>query len=85
MKTVLKLALEALELAVECGGELDRSTYLEAQRELQAAVDEVVRYDRKMNAEERAPDGSDYNELLSMLGLGTDESQAATSPGVVAA
>ncbi|CAI9912066.1 TPA: hypothetical protein MXR76_005361 [Pseudomonas aeruginosa] len=85
MKSAIKLALEALELAAECGGELDHDIYVEAQQKLQAMADDVVKYDRKMDSEERAPDGHDYNELLSVLGLATAESQAAVAPAAVAA
>lgn len=77
MKSALNLALEALNLAAECGGELDHDTYVEAQQKLQALVDDVVKYDRKMDSEERVPEGDDYNELLSLLGLETAESQVA--------
>ncbi|NWC83142.1 hypothetical protein HX798_23045 [Pseudomonas putida] len=85
MKSALKLALEALELAVECGGALDLDTYVEAKRKLQSMVDNIVRYDRKLDRDERSPQGDDYNELLSILDLATSESQAAAAPAVVAA
>lgn len=85
MKSAIKLALEALVLAAECGVELDHEIYVEAQQKLQAMADGVVKYDRKLNSDERAPDGHDYNELLSALGLATAESQADIAPAVVAA
>lgn len=85
MKSALKLALEALNLAVECGGGLDIDTYVEAKQKLQAMVDNIVRYDRKLDSDERVPQGDDYNELLSLLDLATPDSQAAAAPAVVAA
>jgi hypothetical protein len=83
MKSALKLALEALNLAAECGGELDLDTYEEAKRKLQAMVDDIVKYDRKLDSDERVPQGDDYNELLSLLDLATADSQAAVAPAVV--
>ncbi|MEW5511916.1 hypothetical protein ABGT16_04785 [Pseudomonas asiatica] len=85
MKSALKLALEALDLAAECGGELDLDTYVEAKQKLQAMVDDIVMYDRKLDSDERVPQGDDYNELLSLLDLATPDSQAAASPAVVTA
>jgi hypothetical protein len=61
------LALEALNLAAECGGELHQKIYEEAKEKLQALVDEVAEYDSKMDRDERAPEGDDYNELLSIF------------------
>jgi hypothetical protein len=68
-KNALKLALEALTLAAECGGEADQGIYAEAKQKLQALVDEVVEFDLKMSREERVPEGEDYNTLLSMIEL----------------
>lgn len=65
--TALSLALEALNLAAECGGELHLEIYAEAKKQLQELVDTFVEYDLKMNNEERVPEGDDYNELLSIL------------------
>lgn len=80
MQNALKLALEALRLAAECGGENDSETYVEAEESLREMVGKVVAYDREMDREERSPDGNDYNELLSILGLATSDSQAAICP-----
>lgn len=79
MSSALKLALEALKLAVDCGGDLDHEHYLEAHQQLQAMVDAVVQHDREMDRQERSPEGDDYNTLLSILGLGTTECQDALS------
>jgi len=66
-ESALKLALEALALAVECGGELDRDIYIEAKQSLEKMVQEVVAYDLAMSSDERPPQGGDYNHLLSIL------------------
>lgn len=68
-KTTLQLALDALKLAAECGGELDREVYLEATGKLEEMVREVNEYNAKMDRDERAPEGDDYNNLLSILEL----------------
>ena len=67
MKTALNLAAEALDLAIECGGELDREIYVVAQQKLEAMVRAVVEYGAKMDRDERSPDGDDYNQLISIL------------------
>ncbi|HGN3115166.1 TPA: hypothetical protein ACKRQV_001250 [Pseudomonas aeruginosa] len=79
MSTALKLALEALKLAAECGGELDQDDYREAHQKLQEMVDSVVEHDREMDRQERVPDGDDYNTLLALLGLGTSQRQDAVA------
>ncbi|KPG82238.1 hypothetical protein [Pseudomonas sp. RIT-PI-o] len=63
----LKLALEALTLAVECGGETDREIYIEAKQKLDKLVRKVVAYGVAMDSAERPPEGADYNRLLSIL------------------
>lgn len=65
--TTLSLALEALTLAAECGGETDRDIYLEAKQKLEKMVQQVVAYGVAMDSAERPPDGDDYNRLLSIL------------------
>lgn len=66
-RTALELTLEALELASECGGEIDREIYLNAKQALEGMIQEVVAYDTAMCSAERAPDGEDYNRLLSII------------------
>ncbi|KZN20539.1 MULTISPECIES: hypothetical protein [Pseudomonas] len=68
-KSALKLALEALTLAAECGGDADHAIYVEAKQKLQALVDEVLEFDATMDREERSPEGDDYNSLLSIIEL----------------
>lgn len=65
--TALKLALEALTLAVECGGEIDRDIYVEAKQKLEKMVQQVVAYGVAMDSAERPPEGDDYNQLRSIL------------------
>jgi hypothetical protein len=65
--TALSLALEALTLAAECGGELHLGIYANAKEKLQEMVDELLEFDLKMSRDERAPEGDDYNELLTIL------------------
>lgn len=79
MSSALKLALEALKLAVDCGGEVDHDHYLAAHQQLQEMVDAVVQHDREMDRQERAPEGDDYNTVLSLLGLSTTECQDSVS------
>jgi hypothetical protein len=67
MKNAIKNALEALLLGSECGGEMDQPIFSEAAVGLQALMDDIRAYDRKMTDEERVPTGDDYNELLMML------------------
>lgn len=68
-QSALKLVSEALDLAVECGGDLDHDFYAEAKRQFKALVDSITKYDQTLNHDERSPDGNDYNELLALLGL----------------
>lgn len=65
--TALNLALEALNLAAEIGGEQDRKVFVDAQQKLQGLINEVAQFDSKMNTEERVPEGDDYNQLVSLL------------------
>lgn len=65
--TALNLALEALNLAAECGGELDRQVFADAKQKLQELIDEVAAFDLKMSTDERVPEGDDYNQLVSIL------------------
>lgn len=69
MKTAIELALEALELASQCGGELDLDFYTQAHTALKQAVEEVRSHDRMLNAKEAAPTGVDYEHIVSLLGL----------------
>lgn len=68
-QTALNQALEALSLAAECGGELHLGVYAEAKQNLEAMVRAVVEYGAKMDGDERAPEGDDYNQLLSILAI----------------
>lgn len=83
MSSALKIALESLKIAAECGGEIDKDDYLEAYQALQGMIDSVVEHDREMDRQERSPDGDDYNTLLALLGLSTVQSQNDLSPMAV--
>ncbi|MCR3806935.1 hypothetical protein K3Z95_01590 [Pseudomonas aeruginosa] len=65
--TALNLALEALTLAAECGGEIDHDIYVEAKQKLEKVVQQIVAYGVAMDSAERPPEGNDYNRLLSIL------------------
>lgn len=69
MKNALNNAVEALALAVECGGELDQKTFVAALADLKAMLSAVQSYDRSLNDRGIAPDGNNYNELLSLIGV----------------
>jgi hypothetical protein len=66
-QTALNHAVEALNLAIECGGEIDREIFVVAKQKLEAMVHAVVEYGAKMDRDERAPDGDDYNQLIAIL------------------
>lgn len=65
----LKTAIEALRLAAECGGDLDKPFYKDALAGLIRVNSQVLAYDASLNAREEAPTGSDFNEVFGMLGL----------------
>lgn len=66
-KSALSLALEALDLGAECGGENDQEIYLEAKQKLENVIRMLVEHDAEMVRAERSPDGDDYNRLRSIL------------------
>jgi hypothetical protein len=68
-QTALNQAIEALNLAAECGGELHLGVYAEAKQKLEAMVRAVVECGVKMDSDERAPEGDDYNQLMSILAI----------------
>lgn len=68
-KPALILALEALELAAEFGGENDHDAYVEAQNALQGLIDDIVQADKQMDIDERITEPDDYHELMNKLGL----------------
>lgn len=76
----LKDAIEALKLAKECGGENDRDQYAKAYNGLVTLRDKILQIDQKLNADETAPTGDDYNEILAALGLA--DSQQEVQPFV---
>lgn len=63
------LAVEALQLAKECGGELDHEIYKEAYAAMVDLRARLLAYDAKLNATEQAPTGSDYNNIFDLLGV----------------
>ena len=69
MKSDIAIAIEALDLAVECGGDLDRPVFVQARDKLKALADKLVRYDQDIDDKEVSPDGSDYNEFALLIGI----------------
>lgn len=65
----LAQAIDALQLAGECGGDLDRTTYQKAHEDLVKLRDAIVTYDAQLNAKEDSPSGADYEALIALLGL----------------
>lgn len=66
-ETALQLALEALTLAVDSGGELDHEIYVEAKQKLEGLVGQVAAFSAKVESAGRSPEGDDYKRLLSIL------------------
>jgi len=69
MKSAINSAIEALEVAAECGGEIDLQMYQERLDELKKLRELILQYDKHLNEAGKAPDGDDYNALLSLTGL----------------
>ncbi|MDG1580881.1 hypothetical protein [Pseudomonas sp. GOM6] len=69
MKSAINSAIEALEVAAESGGEIDLQMYQERLDELKQFRDEILQYDKRLNEAGKAPDGDDYNALMSLTGL----------------
>lgn len=65
----LQNAIAALKLAKEGGGENDREQYALAFDGLVVLSDKILRYDQKLNADEKVPTGDDYNTIVCALGL----------------
>lgn len=63
----LGVAIEALALAKECGGEIDLATYAQAWSALSKLRDDIELYDADLSRNERAPTGDDYNRLIERL------------------
>ncbi|TXI82989.1 MAG: hypothetical protein E6Q40_11695 [Cupriavidus sp.] len=72
----VKQAIDALKLAKErCGGP-ERETFEKAFNGLVTLRDQILKHDAKLNDDEVAPTGDDYNEILSMLGLAASQQLA---------
>jgi len=66
-KHILARAIAALQLASECGGDLDIPEYKASLAGLLSIRDRIVAYNDSLNRREVAPTGDDYNELLTLL------------------
>lgn len=77
--TVLAAAIDALALAKECGGDLDKEVYRKAHAQLAALCSEVQAYDSQLNKNEVAPTGDDYNALLALFWAPVDQEPATTA------
>lgn len=71
MHTPLDNAIAALAIAKQCGGELDTAHYEKAHSDLVQMREAIIVHDQRLNDEGKAPEGDDYNALLSILGLPT--------------
>jgi hypothetical protein len=80
MKETIELALEALSVAKDCGGELDLDFYADAHKRLQSAVLAIREHDTRLNDAGRSPEGSDYEFVMQVLGL-VPQPTVATPPG----
>lgn len=78
MKNPLDNAIQALELASQCGGELDLEIYAKAHQELVAMRNAILTHNHQRNEKIQAPDGKDYNKLWSLLGLQREPGTVAT-------
>lgn len=70
MNNALANAVEALELAVESGGELDHQIYADSLAGLKKLLVDIAAHDQKLTELEQAPTGDDYNVIIeSLVGL----------------
>jgi hypothetical protein len=69
MSQPIAIALEALALAKECGGELDLDFYARTHQELSNLIETVRSHDRNIMSAEASPTGADYEHLMQLLGL----------------
>lgn len=67
--SAIELALDALSLAVNCGGELDKSVYRAANDALRSLVDQINAFEDKLNERELVPTGDHYNSMMALLGV----------------
>jgi len=67
--SAIEAALAALELASKTVSASDLSVFQGALKGLTKLRDGVLEHDRRLNTEERAPTGDDYNDLFAMTGL----------------
>lgn len=65
----IEVALQALEVAKECGGELDLQMYAQAHKALASAVAELRRHDQTLTDAEASPTGADYEHIMQLLGM----------------
>jgi hypothetical protein len=62
-------AISALELASSTGDAMAVPVFQHALNGLNALRDRALQHDRRLNDDERAPTGDDYNDLFAMTGL----------------
>lgn len=80
-------AIHALQIAAECGGELDLQVYRSALQRLTDMRNRVLTYTKRLDDAESVPGGANFLELLSLIGLDTSPSErdallAAQSSGL---
>lgn len=79
-QSAIVVAIKALQLAVECGGELDQPVYRDALTRLAEMQARVLAYAKRMEDSESVPEGNDYNELLSLIGFAVGAGQSVATP-----
>lgn len=65
----IDVVLQALEVAKECGGELDLDMYAQAHKVLLDATAALHEHDRILFQAEALPTGADYEHVMTSLGL----------------
>ncbi len=66
-KSPIGVAIEALEVAVESGGELDRDIYLKALDGLKKMMAIILAHDKNLDDNAICPTGDDYNEIHALI------------------
>lgn len=82
-KSPLDEAIEALALACESGGDLDREIYVSAHKRLELMKAEIIAHDQKLNQDEIVPTCDDYNRIFAMMIPSSASSSPATELGKI--
>lgn len=87
MKNVLSAVTEALNLAVECGGEIDRGIYVDARDAFEKLKLEVQSVCESVRKQGGSPTAADFEKLVELLGcrIGTEEPAVVEMAAPVAA